>query len=286
MPLKHVTETVLITILGAAMLCTGILLATLPSLPSGWAPWLLLFTCGLLYPIGLYPMLRRNRADYPFRTLHFFPAAMLLAWLLVQFLIIALPQAARVHYWFTWGYSVVSVLLGFVLLALFCLHVIRRRIPRLTILTVLLVPFLALATTNEAVLHWNTPLAATLWGGSWWGNSRTRPPVRIAQQQRSATILPPSTHPDEEAWRRKLRALEQRSSQVSSETRFSSTSSPSIVQVSTGALTFFGTTKKKITTALRPGHLPSAGVGTQMLALTLLAGYFGVLHQRAKRRLD
>ena len=84
MPLKHFTETFLVVVLGAVIALTGLLTATLPNLPDGALPWAVLFILSVVYPLSLYSLFQRRRADNTFRNLHWFPAGMLLVWLMLQ----------------------------------------------------------------------------------------------------------------------------------------------------------------------------------------------------------
>ena len=94
MPLKHLTETVLVALLGAVVILTGIALSTLPFFPPGVLPWLLVFILTLAYPAAVYPLLKNNRADYEFRALHFLPALAALLWLFFATLMLRFPRFA------------------------------------------------------------------------------------------------------------------------------------------------------------------------------------------------
>ena len=103
MPLKHATETFLVFLLGAVILLTGLLLSTLPDLPAGAVPWTILFVLSILYPLALFALFRRRRADHAFRLLHWFPALMLLLWLGVEIVALEVPRAYSFIGWYTWG---------------------------------------------------------------------------------------------------------------------------------------------------------------------------------------
>src|SRR3989344_1550546 len=111
MPLKHLTETVLIVVLGIITIVTGILTDTLPLLPNGIIPWAILLGATLLYPLVLYPLLRSNRADYFFRALHFAPAFMVLLWLLIQVVALRDPSFLIIHQGYTWGWTLAGVII-------------------------------------------------------------------------------------------------------------------------------------------------------------------------------
>jgi hypothetical protein len=166
MPLKHLTETLLVALLACVTLVTGVMVSTLPALPEGFFPWLGVFIATVIYPALLYPLLRRNRADYAFRALHFAPLTIALLWLLVEVIVLKVPKVSVLHSIYTWGWTALPVLAVFVLIAAFCVHVIRRWIPRLTILAALLIPFVLAAGAIEQYTSINPQLAASLWGGS------------------------------------------------------------------------------------------------------------------------
>jgi hypothetical protein len=270
MPLKHCTETLLIVCLAAVMIVAGIALSTLPDLPAGAPAWAVLMALALAYPIALYPALRRNRADYEFRALHFLPALFVLLWLVIQITSQKIPDARSLSSALTWGYTGIPVSIFFFLLILFVLQVIRRRVPRLTFLLLLFVPYAAAAVLSEQAPSWNTQLASALWG---WTGSGTSSMGQIAQNtQRS---LPKSADPDEEEWRQKLRDRD-----AADRASSSALSSSSVIAL--GAKSSSSTPL----IAMKPtnGTLPSAGPGMELLGSIVVAAYCGVLHQRAKRR--
>jgi hypothetical protein len=175
MPLKHLTETVLVFVLGLVLVLTGVLLAAIPALPQGILPWMIVLVLVLAYPFSLYPLLKRNRADYAFRVLHFVPAILAILWLLLELATLSVPSVRSALHVFTFGWTLGGVAIGFILLAVFCLHVIRRRLPRLFLLALLFVPFVAFGIGSE---RWKAPqhLTAFLWQGDWWnitGTERT-----------------------------------------------------------------------------------------------------------------
>lgn len=166
MPLKHLTETVLIAVLAVATIVTGIAVATLPPLPQGLMPSLLILVAALLYGIGLHPLLKRDRSDYEFRLLHLAPAAIVAVWMAIQIAALRFPGMLAAHRLWTWGWALPGVLLTFLLLAAFVLQVIRRRVPRLAILGGLFALFLALAAAGEGA-GGRSALQAALWRRVW-----------------------------------------------------------------------------------------------------------------------
>jgi len=292
MPLKHATETFLIFLLGVVIAFTGLLVATLPDFPLGMIPGVILLVVTILYPVSLLRLLRRNRADYTFRWLHWMPALMMFVWLILQGLMYFFQPTTIFLAIYTWGWTLPLVTLGFLMIALFCLRVIRRRVVRLVLLTLAFVPFVVAAVVSEQGFNWDHEVAQVLWEGEWWermyeGISGSG--IQVALQREdlaSEKNLSVSSDPAEEAWRERLRAFERRRERIASrldeeeggtESAASSTASSSQAETGTG--------KELRQVATMPDALPSAGAGMGAFGLTMLLSYFGVLHVRARRRL-
>lgn len=305
MPLKHLTETVLVVLLGVMIVLAGVMLDTLPLLPAGALPWAIAFGVALLYALVMYPTLKNNRAEYSFRLLHFLPALMLILWLIIQLVALKDARALVVHHWYTWGSALFAVVTGFLLLIAFCLSVIRRRAPRIALLLLLLVPFAGLAFASEQFLHWDQRVSSIVWRGNWWDlvGTGTFIAQRPAPVTDSGTNLDPSANPAEEAWRRRLRALDERRREILEARRNSSGSSQSsaivIVALGSSSSRAPGSTSSSssvnvsssssqssvlIGQVAPPPKLPSSGLGLSGLIVMFLAGYTGVLHDRARRR--
>ena len=299
MPLKHFTETVLIVLLGCMTLVTGVAMDTLPLLPEGALPWAIAFAITLLYGLSFYPMLKQNRADNSFRILHFLPAAMLVLWLVIELLTLKFPQALTVHHWYTWGWSVVVVVLCFLLFIGFCLNVIRRRVPRIALLLLLLVPFTGLAFASEQYYHWDQKVSSLVWQGNWWDLVGTGTIVAGGQKVIDDTNLDSSDNPQEEAWRRRLRALDERRRSIAEEKEGKSSSSKVSSKASSKALVV--SSSSRVASSVQssgqkssgreiaqvktpPPRLPTSGGEMSGLVFAILAGYTSVLHSRAQRR--
>src|SRR5207302_1551432 len=92
---------------------------------------------------------------------HFLPALLLLVWLafdLASGIRVVLPLRSV----YLWGWSVLPLFVCFLLLALYCLDVIRQRIERLSLLVIILVPFIAFAILSQRN-HWREQAVAALW---------------------------------------------------------------------------------------------------------------------------
>lgn len=284
MPLKHATETFLVFLLGVVILLTGLLLPTLPDLPAGAIPWAILFALSVLYPLSLFALFRRRRADHAFRLLHWFPALMLLLWLGIEIVALELPKALLLVSWYTWGWTLPAVTVAFILLFAYCLQVVRRRLPRMALLLLAFIPFVGAALASERTTHWDRQLATTLWGGEWLANLEGKKilGVRLAGRLPTQQNLSASSDATEETWREKLREAEQRR-RAAREQRRSSSSASLIAQASSQSSSIssrpmFGSS------ASRPTSLPSSGSGMAAFGLLMIAGYTGVLHDRARRR--
>ncbi len=343
MPLKHLTETLLIVLLGIVTVATGFVLSTLPHLPPGILPWLILFVITLIYPAVLYPLLKNNRADYEFRALHFLPAVVAVLWLLLASLTLRFAFLSVVLAVLTFAWSLPFVFVSFLLIILFCFSVVRRVVPRIVFLLLIFVPYLALAVAATA-FHEDRKIAAVVWHGTWWNITGVTP----GQESSSGKYLAYSSNPEEELWRQKIRQFEEGTltqtgsalssvsssaaplivsflsssshaivssssssvplivsslpssvhSSVSSSSSSapavvssSSSSAPAVVSSSSSSLRIVSSSSSSASSIFvssssssKPTRLPSAGSETDVLLLSLVGLYVGVLHQRAKRR--
>lgn len=278
MPLKHATETLLLFLIGAVIAVTGLLVASLPPLPAGGIPWAILLLLAFLYPLALTPLFCKRRADYPFRLLHWVPAVLLLVWFALELLTWAVPALSVVRHIYTWGWTFAGVAVSFALVVWFCLSVIRRREARMMLLGLAFVPFAAGALASELGGLYEQQLAAVLWEGALWKGTGTV--ITDVGNDPDDKNLAPSSDPNEEAWRDRLRASEGRSS-----------SSASVASdnedVLTGSIGNGGGTSSAPSigsASSKPGQLPDAGGELEVLLLTMIAAYSAVLHDRARRR--
>jgi len=289
MPLKHTTETFFVFLLGVVILSTGLLLSTLPDLPAGAVPWGILFIIAVLYPLSLHFLYRRRRADHAFRLLHWFPALMLLVWLMIELVALEKSRILLVRDWYTWGWTLPAVTVAFILLIAYCLQVIRRRVPRILLLLIAFIPFVGGALASERSTHWDQELASVLWGGDWLKSLEGKEILGFKMMARLPTQqnLNSSSDSQEEQWREKLRTAEERRREARQQllARSSAQSSAGLIalmptlpdpKVNTGA--------ELRETKTKPKKLPSSGPELAVFVLAMLAGYTGVLHDRARRR--
>jgi len=250
MPLKHFTETLLIWALAVVTIVTGILVWSLPPLPIGLLPALLVLSLTVAYPVGLYRLLKNNRADYLFRVLHLAPAAIVALWLLLQMAAIRLPIAGTVIGFYTWAWTLPAVLVTLVLLALFSFHVLRRRVPRVSGLAALFGVFLLFAVWSQSHSEWRGQLAARLWSSGSADSSLSTTGSQIAvvpATQSSVSSVPWGSRLENDLKNAKK-----------------------------------GMTPGKV--QKNPGHLPSAGPELDFLVVTFVASYCGSLHLKTRKR--
>ncbi len=285
MPLKHFTETFLVIVLGASIALTGLLVATLPPLPEAALPWGALFTLSVIYPLILYGLFQRRRADNFFRNLHWYPAIILLLWLALEWLRIGGYSDTKLLSYYTLAWSLGIVVLGFVFLVSYCLKVIRRRGPRIVILAFILVPFAAVAFISERGAHWEHELASVLWETDLWRTGETgilagiMGDRNVSKGNLSGKNLDPSVDPSEEQWRERLRAQKLRDERIAARSlQGKQVSAVSSVSSSSSAKSaMIGSVSSK------PTKLPTSGFGWGGVVLFLVAMYCGVLHSRLRR---
>ncbi len=275
MPLKHATETFLVFLLGLVLAVTGFTMALLPPLQGNFIPWLIAFALSILYPLLLYPLLRSRRADNSFRLLHFLPALLLLIWFVLE-LSPATDLLLRVHRMYLWGWALPVVALGFLLLAVFCIEVIRQRRGRLTILALLLIPFAAAALAAEQ-FNWNPRIASFL----------VHPRTFLASTSQSSTAQQSS----EDQLKMELNRMESRRARLESDV----VSGLQVTTARAGVLRPLPSPRVTSRTAPQgrpelaqtsssPTRLTKSGPELNALIVLFLAAYCGVIHVRAKKR--
>ena len=278
MPLKHATETFLVFLLGLILVITGITMALLPPLYVSFVPWLIAFVLSLLYPLLLYPLLKARRADYSFRLLHFLPSLLLLVWFLLEFS----PETSlltRLHRMYLWGWALPVIAVGFILLAAFCIDVIRERRGRLTLLALLFIPFAAAAVASEQ-FGWNAQIASLI----------AHPRMFFASGTGSTLTAQQSS---EDRLKMELTRMERRRERLESDV----VSSLQVSPARGGALQPLPSPRVTSRSAPQarpelaqssssPTRLTKSGPELNALIVAFLAAYCGVIHLRAKRRYE
>lgn len=273
MPLKHHTETVFLLVLGFVMCAYGALLALLPHFPEGVLPWLVLFTIAVLYPVVLLPHFRLNRADYEFRFLHWFPAGMALVWLLIELCAQRIVLARVLQLGITTLWSMPLVLVGLLMIAAFSLHVIRRRLTRLSGIGILFVAFVVTAFVAHSG-GYNPMLAARLYPAS--AISTVASEFYRSLMLSASLPLPPNTNHS---------SLQQQSAPSAGVASTAQSSRRSLASIASfpSAAHAYGPMKPSVH-APAP-RLPRTGSDAlALLSLTCLAFYCGVLHVSARAR--
>lgn len=275
MPLKHDTETFLVTLLGLMIALAGVTVTFLPPLSVQTFPWVIAFVISLIYPLALYPMLKERRAEHEFRALHFVPMLILLVWLVLDLLASFRPDLSYLQEWFAWSWSMPVVAVAFLLLILFCLFVIRQRGVRIGVLLLLLAPFVILSQMSEN-RDWDRQLATLMWDGASVGTGT------IASGGTSSNLAP-SDDKAEEQWRMQLRRMERRRQRLAEEEEeeIAVRGARDSVIIAAGGIPELPNGKGGNGNA--PPKLPSSGFGMEGLALVMVAGYCATIHRRAIR---
>lgn len=269
MPLKHHTETAYIVFLAFATAFSGFIASILPQYPAGFTAWVVCMTCAVLYPILLTHTFRENRADYEFRLLHWFPACIFTLWIIFEFIG---SKAGFLHilqlgFFFLWSLPLVALAIAF--LILFSLHVIRRWIPRITILALMLILFTVGSVMAET---WN--LNPRLQRIVFSEKESMYASVRDVASAGIRSLIAIVRHPThiEDSPKPHVIAKDSRSSSVSTidvdGLQMSSSMPPAIA-------------------VRKPRGLSSSGPeDVAVLFLTILAMYSMTLHMRARRRIS
>ncbi len=283
--------------LGLAICLAGFAAALLPAIPVGTKYWAILLTISVLYPLVLARTFKTNRADYEFRALHWFPAGIFILWFILQLIG---PRIEIIHiltlgFFFLWSLPLVA--LGIAFIIIFAVHVLRRSKLRVTILSVVLALFAAGALFAEGTGA-NSKMQATLFPK----DVPSFASIKIAFDTLRASLTLRSGSSDV------LVAIGASSSSmantipgspVKAPSSSSITSSSVMAQVSSSSSSssfqmpssFSSSTSKSVTPLppiideKNPGHLAKSGPESfAMIGATLLAGYFGLLHARARKR--
>lgn len=284
MPLKHFTETFLIVVLGAVIALTGLLIATLPALPDGALPWAVLFVLSIIYPVSLYSLFQKRRADNFFRNLHWFPAVMLLLWMLTQGIAVSSGGAEQLGL-YSWGWTLGAVIVGFVLIVMFCLKVIRRRLPRIAFLAVILVPFTAAAIVSEQEGHWEEELANVMWSADFWKVDESGLLANLSSDDEDEQQAAEDEE-NERSWREKLEMQERREERIAGRLKDSKTVAVAPKKELKDPEAMMAEKREetaKMMAERKPETLTESGFGWAAIILTLVAGYCATLHNRMRK---
>jgi hypothetical protein len=304
------------------MICvSGFVVSLLPALPEGLLYWIAgTFVAGL-YSLIAHGPLKANRAEYEFRLLHWFPLGIFVAWMILQLLDTRFYFTHILTLGFLFLWSLPLVTLGIALLILFALHVIRRSAVRVTFLSLLLVLFIGGAVAAEA-MNYNDNLQAALFPPSTQlmttiknaarravayirpaSNSGSSPIVAVvtssASSSQSNVQMTASSSSKAVALMSSSRATALSSSAAmmlqSSSSIAAASSSKMMAQLSSSAAMMASSSSAHSVPPVvaatvpppRPGHLPNSGPESFAVILATLVGlYSGILHIRARKRMD
>lgn len=274
-PLKHSTETAYMFILGLVICLAGIAAALLPNLPAGMKYWAILLIVSVLYPLVLSRTFKSNRADYEFRMLHWFPAGIFILWFVLQLVAPRLEflRILTLGFFFLWSLPLVA--LGIAFIIIFAIHVLRRSRLRVTTLAIVLALFTAGALYAEAS-NVNPRLQAALFPK----NLPLLEPIRLAFSNLQASLGLTSGSAG-------LLTMNDASSagSMDSASAARSVASVSSSSIKNSAVAIGSSSLPPIIGDKKPGRLTQSGPeDIAVLATTLLAAYFGLLHARARKR--
>lgn len=273
-------------VLALAICAAGVAAALLPPMPLGTSYWVILLVVSLLYPLILARTFRRNRADYEFRLLHWFPAAIFIVWFVFQYIgpTFNLFRILALGLFFLW--SLPLVVLGLTFIMLFALHVLRRSHLRVSVLSVMLGVFIVGALGAEAS-GINERLQAAIFPK----DARIVDTVRMALESVRASFFSRGGSSSGV-----LVAVGTSSSMVQDSSRsaiaISSSSQSSASSVSTqssrslmaSSVPIFSSSVAPVIDR-KPEQLPKSGPeSVAVLGATVLAAYAGLLHARARKR--
>ncbi|MBI2523902.1 hypothetical protein HYW11_01650 [Candidatus Peregrinibacteria bacterium] len=260
MPLKHTTETRLVLFLGVTLVCIGFTVRLLPPLPDGAVLWGVAWLLSFLYPLLLLPLFRERRADYAFRMLHFLPSVLLLLWVALAALRLSGFSLGVFFAWYTWEYGVLPIIVSFLLLFLYCFHVIRQRVRRSIALSFLLL-FFVFSSVHSQFGSWRDLLASS---------------TEVPSEDLSSSVnTDPSFSLGEEVWRMRLRRMHRRQGRLGREGGL--VDRPALPLEKVPVLV-------NASSSSTPPLLVSSGFDVRWILLLFLALYMGMLHERARRR--
>lgn len=293
MPLKHHTETAYLLVLAIAIAVAGIAASLLPKLPAGLPYWLGLLFLSAVYPLILTRTFRENRADYEFRMLHWFPAAIFVLWGVLEMLSPRFKPLYILELGFLYLWSLPLVVLGIAFIILFALHVIRRSRLRVTVLSLILILFCAGAVAAEA-MNWNTKLQAVIFpknSAEFVATLRTRTEqagrfVSSTASTLFVSLTGGSSSVSSSAMNSS--AIAMAGSSFSSSAASVQSSADIFAMQSSSTMAMQSSSQGMVMSSLsssRPTRLPNSGPeAAGILATLLLAGYCAILHRRSANR--
>lgn len=266
-------------VLGLAICAAGFLASLLPALPEGLQYWVLLLTISVLYPLILVKTFRANRVDYEFRLLHWFPTGIFVLWISMQILASRFSFMHILNLGFNFLWSLPFVLLGIIFIIIFALHVIRRRTVRIVSLSIIMALFLAGAVSAEG-FGWNDRLQDAIF-------SDENPAFAVMQNvylsgKRYLARISSVPVDADATWSSSEHVV----TTMTSSSAVSNNSSATFSSLSSFSVASSKASLPPVIGSIKPDNLASSGPPEMiaLLAVTMGALYFGLLHRRAEKR--
>lgn len=289
MSLTHRTETLVIFALSLFTAAVGLLLASVPALPSGFLPWLIVTLFAVGYVLLVLPFLRARAASSFLVWLHVLPIVFCVLWFLAQLL----HKGVGTHGVATlisWKNSAIFVIPALLLTIWYAVVSLRRVLLRVLLGAAVLGAFLFVSFWPGRLGPVDQRLAAMLW----------TPAVRIASVSSVASSVSSSSISSKSAKSvvSSMRSSRAASSAMSAQLASSSSSTAGLLGRVVAQLTPKATSSSSVVSSsssivssapTKGGttgqHLPHSGPAeVGMLAMTCLSMYTAAVHQRARRR--
>lgn len=287
MSLTHRTETLVIVALSLFTAAVGVLLASVPALPSGFLPWLIVTLFAVGYVLLVLPFLRARAASSFLVWLHVLPIVFCVLWFLAQLL----HKGVGTHgvaSLISWKNSSIFVIPALLLTMWYAVVSLRRVLLRVLLGAAVLGAFVMVSFWPGRLGPVDQRLAAMLW----------TPSVRIANVGTVASSVSSASISSKSAKSLASSAPSSRaaSSAMSSKPASSSSSAAGLLgrvvaqltpKVSSSSSALSSASSLSSVPMGRPvrQHLPSSGPAeVGMLAMTCLSMYTAAVHQRARRR--
>lgn len=280
MPLKHRTETLLLTLWFLVTAATCILVASLPVLPEGFLPWLIVTLLAAAYALVTVPFLRSQFASGALTAMHLVPVTLCVVWFALQ-LFKNVPGASVFLHALSWKNAIIVAVPLLMLGFWFALLSLRRVLLRTLIGAAVLGAFLFLTWLPGQHGSLDRQLTAWLWTPSASSSASSQ-----ASSQGSSSVVSSASS--------RSTAATTSASSIASAEESSSRSAGLVAAVidrlrpdasSSSSVSVSSVRSAAVSSVPTPTHLTSSGPAeVGFLALTCLALYASALHQRARAR--
>jgi branched-subunit amino acid ABC-type transport system permease component len=194
-------------------------------------------------------------------------------WVALDLMATYKPEWQAFQSLYTWGWAIAIVAAAFVLLAIFCLRVIRQRFPRIGLLLAAFALFLLLSQLSEKN-DWDRQLAMM-----WWDDQTGSGLI--------AGNLDHSSDPGEEQWREQLRQMQRRSQSLRSQGTISAaavSAVPTTSKQTSSAKSSKAMIAQAGSSSSKAPRLPSSGFGMEGMAIMLAAACCTAVHKKTVKR--